>query len=504
MAPRKPHERRLEALFEVWPPRNWGDDPLLAAHIERTWQMDIAAQQEFKGHLRKLPLLVYSTWASSSGFPMATELRRFWYEYLERFGRYGPYSLPSSFNVLEAFVRFDPSFLIFVLRPERDHLLRFSQYLDWYTASSYPEEPRSLIDIVEEGLTYSYNFVLSANEPLLAAESAKLLMTGISLIRHGDEVSMLVLAGESPPLPPAMVSDESGHHALMRGKEKLRPTEDATESTRLLEGMLDYSRILLAARFDLSSRLNDVRYLLRDRGNSYEVATDDFGMLRLSLKESGSLHAYPALAAIQAERLRQYSDLFSAAAASLFLPAFFIDQARRVVTSEFLTTMGTEQKSPKVRRLRRELGNSYFRPRSLAYCLTDLPVEPASQYRVDPPDMKFESTGFWKALDPGQVGASADGTPVVGKTWVYRTETWESSAPETFLASRANAAIPEDSREFIYVLRSPSHSADIYKIGLTTRSVATRTGFSRSLSEVSRQIIQLGLAQIEGEPLLFL
>src|SRR6185436_449827 len=112
MSPRKPHERRLAALLKTCPPRDWGKDPLLAAHIERNFQMDIAAQREFKGIVKKLPLLIYSTWASSSGFRMATELRRFWNEYLERVGRYGLYSLPSSFNVLEAFVRFDQSFLI--------------------------------------------------------------------------------------------------------------------------------------------------------------------------------------------------------------------------------------------------------------------------------------------------------------------------------------------------------------------------------------------------------
>src|SRR5216684_2225676 len=125
MLPSKPHERRLAAIFKTLPPRDWAKDPILAAHIERTFQMDIAAQREFKRRMKTLPLIAYSIMSSSSGFRMADELRRFWYEYFERFGRLGPHSLPSSFNVLEAFLRFDASFFAFLLRPERDHLLRF-------------------------------------------------------------------------------------------------------------------------------------------------------------------------------------------------------------------------------------------------------------------------------------------------------------------------------------------------------------------------------------------
>ncbi len=59
--------------------------------------------------------------------------------------------------------------------------------------------------------------------------------------------------------------------------------------------MPDYSRILLACRFDLSSRLNDVRYVLRDIGNAYQVITDDVDMRRFRHKEAGSTKNYSEL-----------------------------------------------------------------------------------------------------------------------------------------------------------------------------------------------------------------
>lgn len=244
----KPHQKRYSDFVNACPPVRGSKDPILAAHLGRTLQMDIAAQRELRERLEKLPLLVYAGWSSSSGLRMATELRRFWFEYFDRFARHGPTSLPSSFNVIEAFVRFDRDYLAFLPRPEREHLLRFSDYLDWYTASSFPEEPRSLIDIMEEGVSYSYDFALCHDEPTLRAGEAKLLCAGVTLIRHGDELAVLVLAGETPALNVTDFEfDESGP-TTVPGKEKLKPSPDANDDSRLLEGWTSHSRVLLAAR----------------------------------------------------------------------------------------------------------------------------------------------------------------------------------------------------------------------------------------------------------------
>jgi hypothetical protein len=440
--------------------------------MDRMLQMDIAARNELKLRMEKVSLAAYAGWASSSGLRMATELRRFWYEYFERFGRYGPTSLPSSFNILEAFIAFDESFSEFSLREERDHLLRFSQYLDWYTASSFPEEPLSLVDIMQEGIAYSYDFVLDPTEPLLSADDFKLLIAGVSLIRHGDEVAVLVLAGETPPGPAHMAEDNAGYISF-KGKEDIRPSDEADEQSRLLEEMPNYSRVLLASRFDLSNKLNDVRYLLHDVGNAYHISTDDHDMLRASYRAIDSMGRFDKSIRTQAETLQKYADLFSAAATSLFLPVFFIAESQNIVTSEFLTTMGVEQKSIKVKHIRRVLGDRFFRPRARVVCLAATEdVSRADEYKIDPPDMHFQSSGYWRALQPVEIGKSADGVPIVGKTWVHRTEVWESTAPSAFVARTLISNYTR--RDHIYVMRSPSHAGDVYKIGFTTRDVASR------------------------------
>jgi len=470
----KPHQRRYVDFVNACPPVRGSKDPILAAHLDRTLQMDIAAQRELRARLEKLPLLAYAGWSSSSGLRMATELRRFWFEYFDRFARHGPTSLPSSFNVIEAFVRFDPDCLAFLPRPEREHLLRFGDYLDWYTASSFPEEPRSLIDIMEEGVSYSYDFALSHDEPTLRARGAQLLCAGVTLIRHGDELAVLMLAGENPALEVTDFEFDDAGLTTVRGKEKLGPSPHATADTRLLEGWASHSRVLLAARFDLSNRLNDVRYILRDLGNCYDITTDDFGMIRHSFGLRVSELESAPMVEHQKHTLGRYADLFSAAAASIFLPVYFIDQHSHVVTTVFQTLLGTERKSTKVRRLRRELGDDFFRPDASVHCVVRGSASVTDQYKIEPPSMRFHSSGYWKALEPGLIGATADGKPIVGKTWVHRTEMWESSTPEAFIARCAGLLADGRGREQIYIMRSPSHAADVYKIGVTTRTTEAR------------------------------
>jgi hypothetical protein len=472
MFPRKPHERRLVEIARNTPPPGLARDPILAAHIERTVEMDVAARQRVKQLVDQFPLVKYAGWESSSGFRMAAELRHFWYEYFSRLARFGPTSLPSSFNVLEAFVAYDKERLLFRLRQEREHLLKFSHYLDWYTAGAFPEEPNSLIDIMEEGVAYSYDFIINDSEPQLSAGDARLLLAGVSVIRHGDEVAILLLAGETPPVPARIAKDDTDRR--LKEWPDLRPHDEIGEDARLLSGLPNYSRVLLASRFDLSNRLNDVRYVLLDVGNRYDIVTDDQEMLRASLRGRLSPTRFHTLLEKQADTLKRYADLFSAAAAVLFLPAFYIDQHRNVIESQFLTNMGAEQKDSKVKRLRRELGDSYFRPLATIRCVMgELTDDVRSIYDVEPPAMNFQSSGYWKPLDPGQIGTSPDGVPIVGKTWVCRSETWESTTPETFIARR-----PQSDRddEYIYVMRSPSHHADVYKIGFTTRDVTARAG----------------------------
>jgi hypothetical protein len=72
------------------------------------------------------------------------------------------------------------------------------------------------------------------------------------------------------------------------------------------------------------------------------------------------------------------------------------------------------------------------------------------------------------------IGRDKDGNPVVGKTWVERTETWKAESLDAFLVHRDEMNAQGADPGTIYVMRSGSHSNDVYKIGLTRRTPAER------------------------------
>jgi hypothetical protein len=247
---------------------------------------------------------------------------------------------------------------------------------------------------------------------------------------------------------------------------------------RFLEGVPGVSRVLMATRFNLSNKSNDVRYLMLDQGASFHIVTDDFGMLKRGVRPQASDSEYAELCSRQISELAAYADLSSAAAALIYLPAFLITQASSCSETEFLTELGVEGKEPRARRILRVLGKYPFSRRRTVHCLSGPAPDPGSlgpsDYRVRPPELTFDTRGFWKPLGQGLIGAAPDGTPVVGKTWVQRTEAWESSSPEEFLARRRRAPDQGSPSEYIYVIRSPGHAADLYKVGMTRREVSTR------------------------------
>src|SRR5262249_34998886 len=148
-----------------------------------------------------LPFFVLTRMMGGSGFTIAETLRHFFYEYFDRLTRFGPFSFPTSFNVVESFLSFSERFLSFDIREEREHLLRLGEYIDWYTAGSFPDKPAILNDILPEGIVYAYNMVSPLEDFAIETVDSKLRILGVAMVRHGSEFSALIVAGEAPPYP---------------------------------------------------------------------------------------------------------------------------------------------------------------------------------------------------------------------------------------------------------------------------------------------------------------
>jgi len=510
MGSKSPFRDRMRAFSAHFPPPPpHADHKIIMAALERRAEMDVAVRIKM-GELKELiPPFVLTRMGGSSGFPVAQTLRHFFLEYFDRLIRMGPFSFPSSFNVVESFLSFSERFLAFDLREEREHLLRLHEYMDWYTASSFPERPLTLTDILPEGIVYEYNMVSPLEDFAIETVGSKLRILGVAMVRHGQELSAMIVVGESPPSPSddeivemlgsrQSIREGEGYRPFP-GREEIRPDPSYGVKDRYIPELPGHARVIMLARFDLSCSRYDVRYVSLDVGASYMVLTDD----RMAFQGEPNPEE---LVGRLAERLERYSSLFSALASMLYLPAFFVDQGRRVTETKFATGLYAEKTKAVVKQAMKVFGVAkvpFFRT---IRCLAALPPDASKVIRtVKPPELEFQSSGFWRPLRPGEIGEAKDGTPIVGKTWVQRTDSWSARSVDSFVVSREQKVIVGKDPGLIYIMRSGSHYDDLYKIGLTRRSSETRaielssaTGVPTNF-EVLAQWEVGDCARVEGE-----
>ena len=147
---------------------------------------------------------------------------------------------------------------------------------------------------------------------------------------------------------------------------------------------------------------------------------------------------------------------------------------------EFKTECFAKQSEKKVKDAVQRAGSGCCVNSTVIRCLAHAAIRGLDGgTEIKPPEMAFQSEGYWKTLLPDEIGQDKDGTAIVGRSWVTRTETWSASKPQAFLVTRPAPAATGPDPGIVYVMRSDAHGLEIYKIGLTRRTTEER---SRELS----------------------
>ncbi|MBA4392280.1 MAG: hypothetical protein C0407_01890 [Desulfobacca sp.] len=369
-----------------------------------------------KDLVEKLPSFVLTRWEGGTNFPIANTLRHFFNEYINRFAIGGFQSYPTSFNVIESFLVFSYKYFAFDIKEEREHLLRLDDYLDWYTSGRFPEEPPALMDILLRGVVHSYTLAAPLNDfHLSTTDGSKLALFGVSMVRHSTELSMVAVLGESPAYPRDEDIPEIDEGSPAKGRESIQPAPELGVKDRFLEEAPQLARIITLVRFDLVARRFNVRYINMDVGKSYSVFTDD---PLIFSPEDKTLSPSERRERLQTytEGLNRYASVFSALASLIFLPAFFIAEHLRVTTTKFGTKLLAQRSSAKVQKAIKLLGRDEVSFARQVECLHSISSCNITTLDIDPPDLKFETSGFWRNLAPGEIGTDKSGQPLVGKT----------------------------------------------------------------------------------------
>jgi len=439
-------------------------------------------------------------------------LREFLAEYNHRTWHYGLRRLPISFNVLEPFFTYEQEHNCWRLLPEIDYLFSIEDFIDFSTQPT--TQAASILEAgsLKEGVIYNYS---AYDDPTILSfqmdDGVEYVVAGVSMIRRGPELTILLIAGEKGG---QKINTQSLESAVRYSD--VVPDEALPEEPITLDGAPDYVKVYAACRFDLDAMTLQVRYLLTDAGRYRTVQTDDSAGLGPLTEEKRSERLKNDV-----EKLDRRATLWELAKTAVLLPSYVqarIDFVRAESQGTALANQATQ--SLKVRRAIERVDPTskiLYRRISAVRIIRPAAHVPAEVGRTyTPPRFMVPVQGFWRVFtDASTIGHDEAGNPIVGKTWVkaharyadrpeaakvvyiksslsyarrqlanYRRKLFggEDSLPATTPPTPSEASVHSDSPGYLYVFRSPAHGRDIYKVGHTHRDPEIR---ARELSSTT-------------------
>lgn len=240
---------------------------------------DAAHQRKIKEIFEKAKALVAVQSLNGLGFPADKQIREFNLEYNARVFSGSLRDMPGSFNVVEAFNHFIPSSATFCIPDEKDFIFSFDDFVDFVTSDLIDENKVDLSSEMEEGKIYSFNSVDAKSQIKFSGGSGEQYeFSSVSLVRSGDEVSMILLAGQECDM---LAETEKIRKTVEDGTRPLpHRAHLMTDETRELraEPLFENSdlwKTVVLVRFDNRKKTIDARYLFRDWGRMYYTITDD-------------------------------------------------------------------------------------------------------------------------------------------------------------------------------------------------------------------------------------
>lgn len=482
------HNKRMDRIAKFAPPP-------VGTVARNNWEKTINSlprdpdiDKEIRKKFKKMMAIINAQLDNGAALPIDELLREFLLEYNGRNMEHGLRSMPASFNVMEAFYKFIPELSMFRLRPERDHLFSSTEFLDYVTSGDATDNITDVLDNMEESVIYSYNVFNDVGEITLSIHNgAEYGIGGAALVRHGSEISILLLAGMKTDLSKQTkeLREKMIYGKAYPGKESMQPAKDRVREAVPLLGNRNFWQTLVLTRMDLIDMTMDVRYLMKDCGDSFIIESDDIS-LYISEKTGDFINSdFGKTAKQMFKDIEQYGTLFELCKTTLHLPLFFEEHADDISSENHPTRILQRIK----KRGKPKTKIKYIGPEEkITHRSVSVLSMSAGQHPIltlhKAPSFKMEVSGFWKKLPPDQVGTDKHGHPIHGRTWVEKQLTWIQSYddPGALLVQRydeyPSSALKEPTtREsgFVYIMRSAAHAKDIFKIGITRRSADIRS-----------------------------
>lgn len=422
--------------------------------------------------------------------PNEKTLRYYLSEYAYRFLNYGPKSFPTSFNVLEPFFEFNTqNSIIQLVSEEESYGISLVDFLDFVTEPNFDLKNVDLYENIAEKVIYHFSFTNSLDEINFSdSEKNKFHIGSLSMVRQGNEVSMLMQTGKTFDKEETEQYFKKNTRSVVEGnissyKRSLGLEIGNIEENPQVVNFQERDDLWfhsIALLFDLEKRVIDIRYVARDENISFTVTTDDFHAVfnnEVFADEKKRLVYFKR----QLEELKKYDAIFDLAKFCLALPYYVYENENRIVDVMYETNLSEVLRGPLIKRKFSSVPGVYK-----TYAKSFFYLESSSQAiikhnELNDDSFNVEKSGFWKRIGIDEEGFDKNGAKIIGKTWVERSDIYYS-LPKGVTKIQEVEVFDGEKAGYIYIMRQPAHEENIFKIGLTKRDSKIR---SKELSNTS-------------------
>lgn len=425
-----------------------------------------------------------------NGINMLNEktLRNYLQDYAQRFLKYGPNSFPTSFNVLEPFFVYNHhNSVLQLIDEEESYGVSLIDFLDFITEPDFSLNNIDFYENISENIIYHFSFTSGFDEINFSNTKGKTFVVGsLSMTRQGNEVSILMQAGES--YDKEEVSEYFKKHTRKSVEESIIPYKkslgfeieyEGEPKIIHFEGRDDLWLHSVAILFDLEKKSIDIRHVARDENINYHIISDDFSSF-FSKQDSLSKEDLKKYIDYYLKELSNYDAVFDFGKYCLVLPYYVFKNEDRLVEVTYETSLNDLIKGPFSKREYASVPIKYkLHARPFYYLESSQSV--IKNVELNDESFKLEKSGYWKRIGIDEEGFDKNGRRIIGKTWVERNDVYYSSPKGITKVEGVNYYDTENSG-YVYVMRQSTHEENIFKVGMTKRDTEKR---SKELSNTS-------------------
>ncbi|OQP43625.1 hypothetical protein A4H97_33800 [Niastella yeongjuensis] len=452
-------------------------------YYKQKFKNEPQAQKKSEENFRQAVCIINTQLKNGAGLLVDSEFRYFLPEFNSRNFKFGFGSMPPAFVVLEGFFYFNKDLFLFELFPEEDYLFSSFDFIDFVTSEKSTKSIDYLKDSIEDNVIYSYNILNNLKEITFKSnEGNEFIFAGVSMIKRKDEINLFIVAGEKADIPtesknlPSLEGYDIGRNYIM-------PADDRKREVVQLLNYPDFRKIFLYLRINLDTKTIDTRYIQKDEGNSFSTITDDYDML---LRAMHGKKEYDEYILNSIKELNSYNAILEVAYNCLYLPEYFDQNEDDIVVEEHPTALSSEKLKPSLFKKDKKYSSDHFFKTKDIWTL-DKNNKTLSKQNFSADELKIEMSGYWKNLEIGQQGKDKKGNAIHNRTWVDQTLSWYESDPASNRETKIQSSFTK--KGYIYILHNPSHPSNVFKIGLTTKTVEERASQLSGTPSVDKFLI---------------